>query len=135
MFDKLENCSWLGENFIPPQSLSTFSSKFSTFAESVLYFGFAVFDMFLLTALAACNFHSYRGSQKGWFICAFCMADTRSLRNKHQIYVNILCYVHMLFTPFPTKADVCLWGMIFFILVERFMEASNEVIWIVNLLC
>lgn len=107
MFDKLENCSWLDENFIPPQNLSTFSSKFSTFAKHVLYFGSAVFDMFLLIALAACNYLSYRGSQKGRFICAFCMADTRSLVNKHQIYVNILFYVHMLFTPFPTKTDVC----------------------------
>jgi len=106
MFGKLENCSWLGENFIPPQSLSTFSSKFSTFAEPILYFGFAVFDMFLLIALAACNFLSYRGSQKGQFMCAFCMAVTRSLMNKHQIHVNILCYVHMLFTPFPTETDV-----------------------------
>jgi hypothetical protein len=65
MFDKLENCTWLGENFIPPQSLSTFSSKFSIFAEHVLYFYFAVFDMFLLIALAACNYLGYRGSQKG----------------------------------------------------------------------
>jgi len=121
--------------FFPPQSLSTFSSKFSRFAEHVLYFGFAVFYMFLLIALAACNCLSYRGSQKGQFICAFCMADTRSLMNKHQIYVNILCYVHMLFTPFPTKTDVSLWGVISFILVERLMEASTEVIWIVNVLC
>jgi hypothetical protein len=91
--------------------------------------------MFLLIALAACNYLGYRGSQKGWFICAFCMADTRSLMNKHQIYVNILFYVHMLFTSFPIKTDVCLWGVISFILVERLMEASTEVIWIVNLLC
>jgi hypothetical protein len=91
--------------------------------------------MFLLIALAACCYLSYRGSQKGWFICALCMADTRSLINKHQIYVNILCYVHMLFNQFPTKTDVCLWGVISSILFEKLMEASTEVTWIVNLLC
>jgi len=48
------------KNVTLPQSLSTFSGKFSTFAEPVLYFGFAVFDIFLLIALAACIFFSYR---------------------------------------------------------------------------
>jgi hypothetical protein len=52
----------LGENFLPPQSSSPFSSKFSTFAEHVLYFGFAVFAMLLL--IAACNYLSDRRSQK-----------------------------------------------------------------------
>jgi hypothetical protein len=85
-----------------------FQASFPHLLNMFLYFGCAVFAMLFLIAVAACNYLSNRGIQKGQHLCACCMADTRSLMNKHQIYVNLFCDVHMLFIPFPIKTDVCL---------------------------